>query len=575
MPFFFNHFPLPPPDSPFLACYNKVAMRHQSSLAGPSGFPAFDHMFEHALSFTSADGLAFVQVPAASFDGRRLLAVRSPAFRDWLFAQCYSLYQTIPTAHALSAVRSHLEAQAASDPARLNIRVSRRVSSRGYGPTPDSILLDLANPEGHFVEISASGWQTTAANDVHFETSRSTLSLPDPAPLTPDSPAAAVLDALRVTLNLGPPNAPAWLRSLAWLLNAFRPRGPYPVLVLRGPSGSGKSFAARILRSLVDPCTAPLAPIPPSARELLSLAQHNWVLAFDHVAALSPPLADTLCRLSSGTGIAFRDDPHREPALLWITRPILLTVTDDFTPPPSLAARALIVDMPALSAQTRRTQEDLLAGLNRAFPLTLGALCDTISTILHAPLPAQPHPTRHADALAWAVAAAPALNCTADEIRRAFHPSPPSYPLVESVTAMLRRTPRFTGTATALAETLSLSQTPKVLSAQLKLHAIDLADAGVHLDFNRRHGGVRTIDLRASPTFPASSQPTDSKPLTQTPEPDPPPAPSVTPPLCGAGCQPADRMSFGPGEQSSPVRVPLPQPPRQLTPPRRRQYSDS
>ena len=148
------------------------------------------------------------------------------------------------------------------------------------------------------------------------------------------------------------------------------------------------------------------------------------------------------------------------------------------------------------------------------------------------------------------------------EIRRAFDPSPPSHPLVESVTAMLRRTPRFTGTATALAALLSLSQTPKVLSAQLKLHAVDLADAGIHLDFNRRHGGVRTIDLCASPNFGPTSQPPDSKSVAQAAETDPPPAPLVTPPLCGAGFQPAaDFQSASRPVHRSPGATAVPLPP--------------
>lgn len=91
-----------------------------------------------------------------------------------------------------------------------------------------------------------------------------------------------------------------------------------------------KSFAARLLRSLVDPSTSPLTPNPSSARDLLALARHNWILAFDHVASLTPPLAAALCRLSSGAGIAWRESGHREAVQLFLKRPILLTAAPDF-----------------------------------------------------------------------------------------------------------------------------------------------------------------------------------------------------------------------------------------------------
>jgi AAA+ superfamily predicted ATPase len=37
-----------------------------------------------------------------------------------------------------------------------------------------------------------------------------------------------------------------------WLLAAFRPYGPFPILILQGPPGTGKTMAARFLRTLVD-----------------------------------------------------------------------------------------------------------------------------------------------------------------------------------------------------------------------------------------------------------------------------------------------------------------------------------
>ena len=55
---------------------------------------------------------------------------------------------------------------------------------------------------------------------------------------------------------------------VAWALAALRDRGPYPVIVLSGEQGSGKSTISAVLRALLDPNTAPLRALPREDRDL-------------------------------------------------------------------------------------------------------------------------------------------------------------------------------------------------------------------------------------------------------------------------------------------------------------------
>ncbi len=472
-------------------------------LKGPAGFDALHAIFQHVTPFTAADGRAFARVPPVAGFGTRSFPLRSRDFREYFFDRCYTQLGTIPSSRDWNAVLRHLEAQASRDPARTRIIVGRRVDSRGDKPVPDRILVHLANPQSQFVQITPEGWELTTSDTVHFEFSRPNRTLPTPQKT--DRPAAA-LETLRAMLNL---SGPDWRRAIAWLLNAFRSEGPSPILILRGPSGCGKSFAARILRALVDPCTSPLSPTPASPRELLSLARHNWVLAFDHVSTLSPRIVDALCRLSTGLGLSLREaggDPS-EPLQLWLKRPILLTVTEDFTPPSDLVSRALIVDLPALTPETRRSEQELAAAFSQHAPAIVGAICDAISAILRTPQPAETHQTSHNDALVWAVAAASAIPCTPAEMREAFDNPPPTRPaLVEAVKSLMSRTPQWTGTATDLALHLNLTLDPRVLSVQLKKNLLLLADEGIQLTNQRHHGGQRLIELVAQTPPPASPE---------------------------------------------------------------------
>src|ERR1017187_4390266 len=90
---------------------------------GPSGFDAFLRIAERGTPFTAADGRAFLNVPTPSSGGHRPLPLRSRAFRQWFFDQCFAQCDTIPTAHAFGAILHHLEAQAARDPDRCHIRI--------------------------------------------------------------------------------------------------------------------------------------------------------------------------------------------------------------------------------------------------------------------------------------------------------------------------------------------------------------------------------------------------------------------------------------------------------------------
>ena len=377
----------------------------------------FESVLSRITAFTAADGRSFAIVPTG--EGHRTLAVRSTAFREWFSAQAFNAREEIPSHHAWSLICHHLESQSAADPDRRDILVGRRVDTRGSAPVPTKILLDLANPDGQFVEITAAGWRIATSSTVHFETSPSTRPLPAPAP-TPAATLPNPLQMLRDLLHLEPAG-PEWPLIVSWLLNALRPNSSCPILILRGPSGCGKSMAARFLRSLIDPAAATLTPVPLNARELATLARQSYVLAFDHISRLTPKLTDALCRLATGAGISYRERGHPEPVQLSVKRPIILTVTDAFVPPPDLAARALIVTLPGLTPESRRSEPELYVAFKEVFPQILGGLCDTVAAGLQ-PGALQPatHPTRHITSFHCGLAAAPLLNYSNEDIYLAF-----------------------------------------------------------------------------------------------------------------------------------------------------------
>ena len=493
----------------------------------PNPFAKFAAILEPTLPFTAEDGQAHLRIQLDS-GGFFTLPIRSQAFHDWYSAQFYGRHEHLPTPRELRAIADHLQGRAHHRDERcVQLPVFLRVGGLGGLCSPASIFLDLADADCRAVEISAGTWKTIRSHEILFHTSRSTHPLPEPVRSQP--PAPDPLDTLRSILNL--PSRPAWLRCLAWLLSDFRPSGPYPFLILQGPPGSGKSFVARVLRSLIDPCSAPLTPTPSSTRDLVTLARLNWVLAFDHISTLSPLVTDALCRLSSGLGATFREapGPAHEPLQQYYKRPILLTVTGRWTCPDDIARRALVVTLPPLTSQIR-SEESMIALLSQARPAILGALCTAVSRALASGAALSRMTTTSqpagpcADALAWAVAASPALGCTDEEMQRAFDPPPQPHPIVQAVRNLLEQRKHWTGTAAELKDLLEpfgSCQSPSSTAHHLKSSMLILADNGIELKFRHLHGKKRVIDLREDLGGGDSANDPQSPPPDFEPQPQP------------------------------------------------------
>ncbi len=441
------------------------------------------HHARDASPFCSKDGQACASLPAST-EHRTVVPLRSAVFRDWLTAQFYKEHETAPSLTAFRAALRTLEARArygdfAAQP------VKQRLGFEGDPFLPSKIILDLANPEGDVLEITSRGWQIRNNLKTAFHQSTTTLPLPRPAPPAPSPKPLAPLQQL---LNL-PTNA--WNSVLTWLAAALRPIGPYPILVLNGPAGSGKSVLARALRNLIDPSAAPIHRLPARDRDLGRLALHNWILVFDLVHRVPYKLSETLCALSSGDAIEIAQPDLRDPLVLEVARPIILIAPHDetqraFTPPRTLANRTLTVPLDHISHP--RPEAAIWSAFETLHPAALAALSDAIATALFRIRDIDlGNVPRFPDCATWTAAAAPALGLDEAAVINAFA-DPKSIwagadPLREAMHALLQTTGSWTGEATDLLNQLrtsvplaALPSTPKGLSQVLA------NVAGIHIN---------------------------------------------------------------------------------------------
>ncbi len=311
------------------------------------------------------------------------------------------------------------------------------------------IYLDLCDETWRVVEIGKQDWQIILSRDcpVRFRRAHGMRALPAPV-------AGGKISDLRTFLNVA--SEDDFVLALSWLIGAFHPSGPYPLLILHGEQGSAKSTAATVLRELIDPNLAPRRTEPREARDLMIAANNGFICSFDNMSRLENWLSDGFCRLSTGGGFSTRtlysDD---DETIFEAKRPIILNGIEELATRGDLLDRSVILYLPRVSDEKRRDESEFWNTFGAAQPRLLGALLDAVSAALRnagsvklCRLP------RMADFAVWVAAAEPALGWEPGTFLRVYEDNrdaandlPLETPLADAVRKLVLP---WVGTATQL-----------------------------------------------------------------------------------------------------------------------------
>jgi energy-coupling factor transporter ATP-binding protein EcfA2 len=375
--------------------------------------------------------------------------LKTKAVKRYLAHRYFSENQSAPHAQGVQDALGTLEAKAVFEGSEHPIFV-RLAELEG------AIYLDLANDSWQVVRVTQQGWEVVEGDKVPVRFRRPRGMLPLPIPIR-----GGELTELAKLLNVSL-GSRDWKLMVAWLLQALRGTGPYPLLVLTGAQGSGKSTAARMLRALLDPNVSPLRSLSRDERDLFIAAMNGWALAFDNISGLSQWISDALCKLATGGGLATRElFSDADETLLDAVRPVVLNGITDFVQRQDLVDRALQVHLPAIPEEERKPEKALWKDFHAAQPRILGALLD----IVVCGLQRLPHTTleglpRLADFALWATACEGALgwdrgafmaayqDAQDDLIKDALETELVAAPLLTLLTP--RNLQEWTGTATEL-----------------------------------------------------------------------------------------------------------------------------
>jgi hypothetical protein len=469
--------------------------------------------------FHDAAGHAYVTIPIGNH--RETWSLSAKSVRQWLARRYHEAYGKIPGSQALTDALGVLAGKALFDGPLHHVHL-RLAEHEGV------IYLDLCNERWELVAIDRSGWRVVATPPVKFRRTRGMLPLPVPRP-------GGTLEALRPFLNLPLEPAP-WILVVSWLIAAFRPRGPYPVLVVLGEQGSAKSTLQRVLRSLLDPNKAPIRSLPRDERDLMITATNGWCLAFDNLSHLQDWQSDAMCRISTGGGFAVRElYSDLDETILDVQRPQMLNGIEEVVTRNDLLDRAVMTTLPSIPRERRRPEKHLWRDFEQARPVILGAILDAVSTALanEGTVTLDGHP-RMADFAEWIVAAEPALPWAPEAFLTAYAGNQDdandltleASPVAQAVRELMReQTEPWTSTATELLTALeeltdektrrqkSWPGSGRAMANDLRRLAPNLRVVGIAVTFSRAGGGRRLIQIEklekegdpSSPSSPGAS----------------------------------------------------------------------
>ena len=369
-------------------------------------------------------------------------------------------------------------------------RICHRVKTEGNirktavrnGGSDKEVIVDLCDSLGRFVKITPGTIETVLQNpsDIKFIKSKGSGVLPKP---NVDS------NTLLTT----------WLKKYidtndndicllaSWIVGCMKPKGPYPILILTGEQGSGKSTTARMLRRLVDPHVFDLREPFEDRRDLVAAVKNSFILAFDNVSILKFWLSDQLCRISTGTGTLGGRTLYTdtEETAIMACRPIILNGIPDFAERGDLLDRAIQIQLPTIRPSKRRDDDEYWRLFEADYAEITGAIYRAtqaaLSNFSSVKLDEKPRMSAFAT---WIVAAEPTLGWRKGLFLEAYKSNREIAEanllefnsLASSVMRMMDKNPMFSGTYAELIGNLIkylgpkevLPPTSHAISAELK-----------------------------------------------------------------------------------------------------------
>jgi len=320
------------------------------------------------IEFAKTDSVLFcdnqeIEYAEINLNGHtEIYQVDSVKYKSWLRKKYYYQTKSAPSKVSLDTAVSTIKAIASfeGDKRDVYLRVAQ---------VDNSMYIDLCNDSWQVVKIDALGWRILDKSPVAFTRTSNMKSLPMPIE-------GGDISLLLKHINIYESDLPL---AVGWLLMSLQAGpGAYPVMILNGSAGTGKTTASRMFRELVDPNKIDVLS-KPKLQDMRVIGATNHMLAFDNLSGISPQFSDAVCKISTGDNQAVRVlHTTNDEMTISIKKPCLMNGIDEIAKRGDLVSRS--VKLPLSKIKARKTEAKVWNDFNKDTPSIFGALLDGLVT---------------------------------------------------------------------------------------------------------------------------------------------------------------------------------------------------
>ena len=265
-----------------------------------------------------------------------------------------------PSRETVSTVIALLSAQARRTGTRIEL-------FNRTGCLNDAIYYDMGT--GKAVEIRPGSWSLVKSPVMFREFSHQR---PQVMPSRKGGDPLKLLDFFLL-------NQEQQLLFIVTVISCLIPRISHPAMHISGSQGSGKSFATKLIKSIIDPSGVLLSVMPRKPEDLDLLIYRHKALVLDNLSALNSDTCDRLCSLISG-GIIEKRTLHTdlETTILKANPVILYSSIGSLHSRPDLTERTIVFELQRIPAQKRLEESVMLERFEAALPSILGGMFDVL-----------------------------------------------------------------------------------------------------------------------------------------------------------------------------------------------------
>ncbi|WP_189499619.1 hypothetical protein [Algimonas arctica] len=341
------------------------------------------------------DDKGCLQVPILD-GGHDVFVINSKRGKLFVRRVLYEQFKSSPRSNDLSDLVNTLDSIAIFEGEHHEFKL--RVAWEG-----EDVVVDIGDEKRSIIICTKDGWTVGYSSQVMFLRREGYRALPTPTK-------GGNLEGLRNLLGIREDHV--WHCFLAFILNVFRPDGPYFSLMIDGEQGSGKSFLSTVIKRITDPNQVEKLRFPRSDRDLMIQASKFFLIIFDNASGVKQALSNTLCSIATGGGFATRMLHTDDDLMIFnVCRPFIINGIGGFAYNPDLLERGIHMSLSAMDPDKRKTEKELNAALEAMLPGVLGVFMDAVVMALkNHSTTATPKGIRMSDAAKWVAAAEPAFG---------------------------------------------------------------------------------------------------------------------------------------------------------------------